>query len=191
MQSLGVGRSSVREAFQALAIMGLIDIRPGLGTFVREITNEMAIPSNIFAPLINPEGTEDLLEARLAVEPTIASLAAERHTPEEIEEIERVLLGSRDAFTSGKPVYPVATNFHVQIARASHNMVFIRFIETVSGLFAVRGALMEKHKDYLAWEYDSHYSVLRAVGSGDPESARRQMHEHIQEVTRRYVTRND
>ncbi len=189
MQQLGVGRSSVREAFQALAIMRLVDIRPGLGTFVRDVTSEVAIPSNIFAPLINPERAEDLLEARLVVEPTIAALAARRHTVREIEDIGHVLEDGRSAFMSGETVYPLAARFHVEIARASHNIVFIRFIETIAGLFAFRGALMERHSRYLEWEYGSHYAVFDAVRSRDPNAAHEQMQQHIREVTRRYIER--
>lgn len=189
MQQLNVGRSSVREAFQALAIMGLVDIRPGLGTFVKDVTTEAVIPSNIFAPLVRPEDAEDLLEARLIVEPTIAAMAAGRHTEEEIEDIERLLAKCRDAFTSGEAVYPLAAKFHVEIARATHNLVFIRFIETIAGLFSVRGALMEKHEDYLDWEYGSHYAIFDAVRSRDPNSAHQEMEKHIREVSRLYVER--
>jgi len=187
MQQLSVGRSSVREAFQALAIMGLVDIRPGLGTFVREVTNDVAVPASIFAPLVRPEDAEDLLEARLLVEPSIAAMAARRHTEEEIEGIGRLLERCKDASRSGEPVYPLAGRFHVEIAKATHNIVFTRFIETIAGLFAVRGALMERHEDYLDWEYGSHYAIFEAVRSRDPNEAHEQMEKHIREVTRFYV----
>jgi GntR family transcriptional repressor for pyruvate dehydrogenase complex len=189
MQQLNVGRSSVREAFQALAIMGLVDIRPGLGTFVKDVTSEVAIPSSIFAPLISPDSAEDLLEARLLVEPSIAALAAKRHTKEDIDAIEDTLEKSRSAFMSGELVYPSAARFHVDIARASHNLVFIRFIETIARLFSVRGAIMEKSREYLEWEYGSHFAVFDAIRSRDPNAASQKMEEHVREVTGRYLSR--
>jgi len=191
IQQLNVGRSSVREALQALAIMGLVDIRPGLGTFVKEVTDDVSLPASIFAPLINPSNAQDLLEARLLVEPSIAALAAERHTKEEIDAIEDVLERTQNASLRGEPVYPLAARFHVEIARASHNLVFIRFIETIARLFAVRGALMEKSREYLEWEYDSHFAVFDAIRTREPHRAAEMMQDHVREVTGRFLSRGE
>ncbi|MBN1883723.1 MAG: FadR family transcriptional regulator [Deltaproteobacteria bacterium] len=186
METLGVGRSSIREAFQALAIMGLIDIRPGQGTFVREITTDVIIRSNVFAPLLTPEATGELVEARLAVEPTIAALAAQRHTEEELSAVDDILSHCERALASGEPVYSLSASFHLLIARASHNTVFIRFMETLATLMAARGARIEEHTDFIHWELESHRTVRDAVAARDGDAARKVMEEHIIESSRFY-----
>jgi len=186
MENLGVGRSSIREAFQALAIMDLIDIRPGQGTFVRDITTDVIIRKNIFAPLLTPEATGELVEARVAVEPTIAALAAERYTEEELSAIDDVLSQCDRAIVSGEPVYSLSASFHLLIARASHNTVFTRFIEALINLMAARGARIEEHADFVRWELSSHRQVRDAVASRDTDAARKLMEEHIVESSRFY-----
>jgi len=187
METLGVGRSSIREAFQALAIMGLIDIRPGQGTFVREITTDVIIRRNVFAPLLTPEATGELVEARLAVEPEIAALAAERYTEGELSAIDDVLTQCGRALDSGEPVYSLSASFHLLVARASHNTVFIRFIETLVNLMAARGARIEEHTDFVRWELTSHRTVRDAVAQRNADAARRIMEEHIVESSRFYL----
>jgi len=186
METLGVGRSSIREAFQALAIMGLVDIRPGQGTFVREITTDVIIPGSVFAPLLTPEATGELVEARLAVEPTIAALAAVRHTAEELAAVDDILARCDRALASGEPVYSLSASFHLLVARASHNTVFIRFMETLINLMAARGARIEEHTDFIRWELASHREVRDAVAERDGDAARRLMEKHIVESSRFY-----
>ena len=186
METLGVGRSSIREAFQAMAIMGLIDIRPGQGTFVRDITTDVIIRRNIFAPLLTPEATGELVEARVAIEPTIASLAAQRHTTDELAAIDDVLAQCDEALASGEPVYSLSASFHLLIARASHNTVFIRFMETLVNLMAARGARIEEHIDFIRWELESHRTLRDAGAKRDGEAARKLMEEHIVESSRFY-----
>jgi DNA-binding FadR family transcriptional regulator len=187
METLGVGRSSIREAFQALAIMGLIDIRPGQGTFVRDITTDVIIRRNIFAPLINPEVTGELVEARIAVEPTIAALAARRHTEDELSAIDDVLSQCDRAIATGEPVYSHSASFHLLVARASHNTVFVRFMETLINLMAARGSRIEEHADFVRWELLSHREVRDAVALRDSDAARRLMEEHIVQSSRWYL----
>jgi GntR family transcriptional regulator, transcriptional repressor for pyruvate dehydrogenase complex len=180
MQLLGVGRSSIREAFQALALMGLIDIRPGQGTFVRAVTSETVIHPSIFAPLVDPEVTAELLEARRAFEPVAAELAAQRCTESDLAALESVLRQCREALENGEPVYSLSAGFHLLIARASHNTVFVRFMESIVNLMAARGANIEEHYDFVLWELESHRRVLESVASKNPDLAREAMLEHLE-----------
>lgn len=181
METLGVGRSSIREAFQAMAIMGLIDIRPGQGTFVRDITTDVIIRRNIFAPLLTPEATGELMEARVAFEPTITALAAERRTAEELKAMDDVLAQCDRALETGEPIFNLSASFHLLVAQASHNTVFIRFMETLFALMAARGARIEEHIDFKRWEVASHRELRDAIEQRDGEAARELMEKHIVE----------
>src|SRR3954452_18672876 len=73
-RALGVGRASVREALAALSNQGLLETRPGSGSFVAaDAPARLAAtePSHDASPT-------DLLEARALLEPAIARLAAAR-----------------------------------------------------------------------------------------------------------------
>src|SRR2546427_9450483 len=86
-----VSRTSVREALRALESLGLVEIRPGEGTFVREVSVEALIEPLAMVMFSQREAIGELFEARRLLEPAIAALAARRATPEEIHEMERIL----------------------------------------------------------------------------------------------------
>ena len=103
MASLGVGRSTIREALNGLAVLGVIEIRHGQGAFV--IQTDPATPPGALTSSLAKGVTRDLLEARVAVELTIAELAARRRTPTDIREIEAMSKSTRpcSSATSRRP----------------------------------------------------------------------------------------
>src|SRR5918996_1817379 len=86
-----VSRTSVREALRALESVGLIDIRPGEGTFVREVSVDALVEPLALVLLAQRAMIEELFEARRLLEPAIAGLAARRASKDEIQEMERTL----------------------------------------------------------------------------------------------------
>src|SRR5438132_9065097 len=73
-----VSRTSVREALRALESLGLVEIRPGEGTFVREVSVEWLIePLARVMASQRVEGGERC-GARTVLEPGIAALPASR-----------------------------------------------------------------------------------------------------------------
>src|SRR3989441_7289244 len=86
-----VSRTSVREALRALESLGLIEIRPGEGTFVREISIESHIQPLALVMASHREAIGELFEARRLLEPLIAGLAAARATRDDVSEMERIL----------------------------------------------------------------------------------------------------
>src|SRR2546425_5975469 len=86
-----VSRTSVREALRALESLGLIEIRPGEGTFVRGVPLDALVGPLALVMTSQREAIGELFEARRVLEPAIAALAAGRAAPEEIHEMERIL----------------------------------------------------------------------------------------------------
>src|SRR5258707_8214762 len=80
-----VSRTAVREAVKALREKGLVEVRPGRGTFITNGTSQAARDSLSLMMKIAPgEGSRDLVEVREMFEPEIAVLAATRATDEHI-----------------------------------------------------------------------------------------------------------
>ncbi|MGH2395301.1 MAG: FadR/GntR family transcriptional regulator, partial [Candidatus Limnocylindria bacterium] len=80
-----VSRTSVREALRALESLGFVEIRPGEGTFVRQVSVEELIEPLALVLAAQREAIGDLFEARRLLEPAIAGLAARRATPDEVQ----------------------------------------------------------------------------------------------------------
>src|SRR5665213_2246643 len=86
-RELGVGRSTLREAVKALSHMGLVEVRPGDGTYVR------ALPKDVepLTRLLERSHVVDVYEVRRALEFEISRLACERRNAKDIDRMRAAL----------------------------------------------------------------------------------------------------
>src|SRR5208337_2985370 len=81
-------RISIREALKRLEASGLVTVKVGSGVFVAQMDSK-PMSASLFSILRIQNGTvDDLTEARLIFEPSVARLAAEKVTPEDIATLE-------------------------------------------------------------------------------------------------------
>ncbi len=181
MDRLQVGRSTVREALKGLAAIGLVDMRAGHGTFIKKLDATSIIRSDLLALVIDKKLTERLLEAREIIEPDIASLAAERATPDDLSAIEEILNQCEKAIQSGEPVYRLSSEFHRAVTEAAHNEILLMFIDSILNLLIERGLLLEEKPGFSEWELESHREIYQYILQGDGQRARTTMAKHIEE----------
>ena len=74
--SLNVGRSLIREALKALTLLGLIEVRPGDGTYLRRRPSDLLPASFEWGLLLGENQLEDVIEARRELEIVLAGFAA-------------------------------------------------------------------------------------------------------------------
>lgn len=174
-----VSRTSVREAFRALESMGLIEIRPGEGTFVREISVESLIEPLALVILTQREAVGELFEARRLLEPAIAGLAASRATPDEIHEMERILEEQAKEVAAGRTGLAQDAAFHAAIAASARNRAITRLVHALMDLLTqsreeslqIPGRPTRSHQDHLR--------ILGAIRRRDAASAQRAMLDHL------------
>jgi GntR family transcriptional repressor for pyruvate dehydrogenase complex len=171
----GVSRATIREAVKVLAARGLIDVRHGIGLFVGDATARPltdALSLLLQRQHVDPEA---LLEARLLLEVEIAGLAAQRATEEDLAAMERALAGLGRADQPLEAQMAADAEFHLALARASHNPVFAAVSE------AVRQPLVESMRATYpldggpARRYREHAAVYAAVRARRPAAARAAM----------------
>jgi len=129
---LEVGRASVREAIAALALRGVLETRPGSGSFVAADALDRLAPGIELSA--HDAGPFDLLEARLLLEPGVAALAARRGRRD--EETERLLDamdaaaadGDRSGWNEGD------RRFHRQVAALTANPVLVALADEIAAL---------------------------------------------------------
>jgi DNA-binding FadR family transcriptional regulator len=165
VESLGVGRNTVREAVRALAHAGILEVRQGDGTYVRA-TSEV---SGALRRLCCTEW-RDVLQVRRAREVEGARGAALRRTDEDLAE-RRDVLARRDAALAGTTddFARADAEFHLAVMRCSHNATLIELY---------RG-LMEAITASVATSYEAtmhavdHSALLEHIAAGDVEQAGR------------------
>lgn len=184
---LNVSRTTVRGAISILAEEGLVEVKRGRGggLFVRRISVSDSRMRTLLEA--NRDRIREVFEFRQTVEGASAALAAQRRTPGDLKEI-RKLYDAMEAMKSPDGMLPtnpedsahfhsLDTEFHLAIARASHNPWFEQSV--VLGrieMFRPVGALfnsLDVTGDYL------HDRILQAIEAGDPKQAGRSMTEHI------------
>jgi GntR family transcriptional repressor for pyruvate dehydrogenase complex len=187
---LGVGRSSVREALKGLSAMGLVEIRPGEGTFVRELRPGEDLFNTDIQTLsrgLQKEMRKHLNQARLALETGILTVAAEVKTKEGDARI-RQALAAYEQDLSQDPAdvdWTVHDQLHLALAEATGNDILVdmlhRLIELVPyslrDLQATNVGREEMSQFYSTWG-TIHRQLCDAVLSGDARSARAWMRRH-------------
>ncbi len=177
-----VSRTVVREALQALSGMNLIEIRPGLGCFVKSIPSDLVVNADVLASLLGREAIAEVVAARKVIEGGVARLAAVTATEEDLERLEEILRKIERAARRGQPMYSLTPLFHIAIATATHNQVLEKVVSSFNMVMASGGALIErenKNPDYGMAEYLAHAELFDAIRSRDPERAQRTMEAHV------------
>src|SRR5262245_66280438 len=129
MKSLGVGRSTVREALNGLALLGLVEIRHGQGVFVAERPPDDDISVSELEKALMKDVTHDFIEARLVVEVEVARLAAERRTEADLQRIKETIAQLEAAGdTATEETLEPATQFNQAVSDRGHNEVLARMV---------------------------------------------------------------
>jgi len=172
-----VGSGSLREALKSLQSIGLIKIEHGSGVYVLG-KNPSTELTNLFLKM--GAGLDiSLAEARFALEPNLAALAAERATDEELLAIEELSKKMKNDAQKGVDYSDLDMLFHRQIAQAARNPILYQTIETVSQLFIeIRREILSDPEALLrASRY--HTLIADALKSRNAEQARSLMHGHM------------
>jgi len=179
-----VSRTSVREALRALQSRGLIEIRAGEGTFVRDISVETLIEPLALVILPHREAVGELFEARRLLEPAIAALAARRATPEDIAEMARILEEQAKEIAQGRTGLAQDAAFHGAMASSAHN----RAISRIDG--ALMDLLTQSREESLhtpgrpTRSHEDHQRILEAIRRRDEVGAHRAVLDHLAAVER-------
>jgi GntR family transcriptional repressor for pyruvate dehydrogenase complex len=172
-ETFAVSRSSVREAIKTLQSHGLVESRPGGGTFVSRqgLDTLVRVPSGPTS--ITEAEVHYLFEVREMLEPGIARLAAERARPADIAALTRLLERQERFIEAGRYTSAHDARFHEHLARISGNPVLMRLEEGVMRLLgAAREPALRAASDAgVRFRLDRHWAILRAIAVHDADAA--------------------
>ncbi|MBC8078862.1 MAG: FadR family transcriptional regulator [Gorillibacterium sp.] len=184
--SFEVGRSTIREALSALKAMGWVDIRHGGGTFVSKV-----LPSELGEEngglFYKTESFQEVLEVRKFIEVGCAALAAERRTEADLAGLESILSQMEASIDNEELSDQADIGFHLQIARASHNSLFVSMMESVAQ--RLQTSMRESRRLWFFAERASaelllqeHREIYLAIQDMHVELASTKMMQHIMKV---------
>lgn len=184
-EELGVGRSAVREALAALEILGIVTVRPGSGTYLRDSASELLPTTLSWGLMLSASRTAELAQVRGGLEIQAARLAAEQIGDDDIELLRGYITTMAESTDDIAGFIEADARFHLQLATSSGNLVLRDLLQTTRSLLRVwvdRGLrTLEQAQDALA----EHRAVFEAIEARDPERAEAAMREHMATAARR------
>ncbi len=184
MERYGVGRPAIREAMQALAGKGLVEISQGERAKVLRITAETIIRQVDLPAKLMLSGSSDTLEhlksARIFFERGMIREAAGKATPEDIANLKALLDKQRQSLGDADAFIDADMEFHQSIAAISGNPIFA----AVSG--AMLGWLKSYHTEMLIWTgrenvtLAEHEEIIRTLEKGNADLAEKAMIKHLE-----------
>jgi len=178
---LGVSRASVREAIQALAFSGYLEVVQGKGTYILEIATQYDEIVNFFSEF-SGYSLDSLMEARIMLEGEFARLAALNASQEEIDIIENIF----NEIAKSKDLNSFVVKdleFHLTIAKATHNP-FMNGLMKIIGemLYKETRKIIEISKDTRVNTIETTRNLVQAIKQRNAEQAKELMSKHIRNI---------
>ena len=181
-ETFKVSRTSVREAFRILESQGLLESRPGQGTYIAHNTIDSLVQPLAAFILQEKDQQLDLFEVRRILESQLAYLAAERATPENVTEMEEILIRQEAQIAEGGTGMDADDAFHHALAEATNNKILLHIMDATMEFIAQSRESYLQGAQRAKKSLEHHKKILSAIKAGDSELASRAMLEHIGDI---------
>jgi GntR family transcriptional repressor for pyruvate dehydrogenase complex len=182
-EQFGVSRTVIREAVGSLAARGVIEVRSGSGLRLAS-ADPTAVAESMRFFVRSSEALDyaKVHEVRTMVETHMAERAAERATPEDLEEMRELCAEMERSGDDLEAAAERDLEFHRAIARAAHNELYLVLVDSI------RGALLDIRRTLIPGRLRktarAHRKIIDAIAAGDAERAGQAMQEHLDTVER-------
>ena len=176
--SLKVSRGSLRQVLKMLEVMGVVSQRVGDGTYLNAPAPSILAEPLEFLILLVGIGFEELMDARLIVEPELAARAAARATPEKLAALREPLERMKESRDDHAQLIEEDLRFHRTIFQMADNRVcsimFSMVHQSLHKLIDITSQMVE-----LDHTLKLHNRIYAAIRKGDAEEARARMFAHL------------
>ncbi len=185
-EQLNVSRASIREAFSALEMIGLIESRPGEGTYIKDTQNNNFLEPLSMILLLEENASKELIELRKVLEVNCVKLASKRATKDDLAEIKKHNINLSNSSGFEEESIQEDRLFHYTIARASKNNVLSHVMISISEAMDfhiknTRTHLVSK-KETMVNFVQQHWEIYNNLKDGNTEEAMNAMKKHLDYV---------
>jgi GntR family transcriptional repressor for pyruvate dehydrogenase complex len=194
--SMGVSRSTVREAIQRLVSRGMLETKAGSGVYV--VQKQPARLSAPWLQLVTESAPlrAEMLEFRLIFECAAARFAAQRSTEQELDHLQGILLRMQNAVAAHDVDAEAVVDgeFHTALTAASHNRMLDQFY--ASTITMLREHIAANTFDATLNNSNAviqsmtrlrqHESIFLAIRERNPDAAQQAMFSHIAFVGKQF-----
>jgi len=167
-ESMGVGKSSIREAIKMLSILGVVETRQGDGTYICSSIGEHSVNPLVYQLLIDDGNNTNISELRSVFEPAYTILALKKATCEDIKHIKNISESFKQKVEAKTQTADDDLNFHRAILEATHNPLIIRIGPTIMQLFYA--SIMNSMRQIPNRAVKDHDNILKAFLKKDEKA---------------------
>jgi GntR family transcriptional repressor for pyruvate dehydrogenase complex len=182
-----VSRTSIREALRVLESNGVVEVRHGDGTFIRASEMEALLEKltdSIYK--VDEKFLYEMLEVRMVLEAECAYAAAQKATSEDLENLRNCLDQMAKSEDNEELGYLTDSQFHLYIAQATHNSIFMKLIQTLREQMKNTIRICRHYRFKQAGQFqatlDEHKEIYLAIALKDSQRAKQLMQQHIHHI---------
>lgn len=171
---LGVGRSSVREAINALAVMGYLDVAQGRGTYVKAELPDADLSLIQLDAALKAGSILELMDVRALLECRSARLAADRAEGQKIKNLEIAIQGMRRCAGDYESFLEADMQFHQALAEASENQIMCELTRLILDKVVAHHLQLRTTRlspGYRVISVETADKILASVLAGDGDAA--------------------
>lgn len=185
--TLGVSRTVIREALKSLETLGVIEVRPGIGRFLREFNVEIFLDYFSYDLELNVRDFKDILEVRICLESSFLAQCIPLYTDDEIAGFERLLATmerkvAEEPAVSEQELIATHTDFHLSLYHRTENSLLLSLIRIFSTiqkkLTLLHRYTTQDRRDFIVL----HARLLEAVRERNVPLAQERLHQHFHEA---------
>ena len=178
-EQMGVSRPSVREAISALHIVGILESRPGDGTYISDLLAIDELSLQVKNLLEESDSPYEIMQARKAVEAGVVRLAIKEATDEDLNLIKanwdnRCKIGLKGDYQA---YIKLGKEPHLSIAKATKNSLLISIVDRLLDVTNqplwqnMRRLYYEKDASHMRQMLDIHNNIVDAIQARNSQKA--------------------
>jgi len=183
-EGLGVSRTAVREGLKSLESLGIIEVKPGVGWFLRNFNFDSILDNLTYSIEMDVRDFRDILEVRIALESSFIGDYIQSYTETQLAELESILDDMRRLDAEGcgeEELIQAHARFHIALYKDHGNLLLqnlIKIFSTVQRTVAV----LNHYRTYDMGKFiELHVRIISAIRSKDPHVARSALIAHFDE----------
>ena len=184
-EKLGISRTAIREALKKFETLGIIEVRPGVGRFVREFNFEAILEGLPYNLEMDIKNFQEVLEVRFCLESWFIAKDINKYTKENIAEFKETLkkleLQVLNNFEE-KELVETHSQFHCALYKNSDNSLLVNLIKifsTIQRNLVLLHRYKTKDKNLFIRQ---HKLLLEAIEKRDSRLAQKRLEEHFAEA---------
>jgi GntR family transcriptional repressor for pyruvate dehydrogenase complex len=190
IEILDISRPSLREALSALSILGVIDTRHGGGAYVTDLDARTLLAPLDFFLSLSGSNLADAFESRRIVEVELVRKAAVAAQPNDVEELESMLVAHEKVLNDPVGFRILDSRFHARLWSAGGNKVLERLSYGLYNMGLDIRRRATEDQALIRRSLGEHTRIVRAIAANDVDEAAIAMGlhlDHIEDSTRRVL----